>query len=286
MRLLKKIVDFYVFSNIHVGIAAACFAMVSMYNSRGEYMMYFSYYIFFSTVLAYHFIRVFENCECTFIAVSAYLKKQPIEVLSVGIIAFLGTSFFGFKIGFNALWILIPSAFLTFWYAVPLFKYKGERISLRNYPTVKMLSIALVWAMVTVLFPLQDYLTESRIWIEFVQRFFLIMALALPFDIRDLNKDELHLQTLPQKIGVLKAKRVGIQFLVLFFILSFFKFPLSANTILIELVIFILSLLLLVKTKPIQSKYYTAFWVESIPIIWLFIILVFVVFKSEVANFG
>ncbi len=275
MKFIKKIIDFYIFSNIHVGIAAACFAMVSMYNNGEGFIAYSSYYIFFSTVLAYHFIRVFESCECTFKAVFAYLKKQPIEVLSIGVIAFLGTSFFGYKIGFNALWILIPSAFLTFWYAVPLFKYKGEKISLRNYPTAKMLSIALVWAMVTVLFPMQDYLSETRIWIEFVQRFFLIIAVAIPFDIRDLNKDESHLKTLPQQIGISKAKKVGVQFLVLFFIFSFLKFPLTANTVVTELIIFILSLLLLVKTKPIQSKYYTAFWVESIPIIWWLLLLNF-----------
>ncbi len=272
MKFIEKIIDFYVFSNIHVGIAAACFAMVSVYNNSGQFMMDSPYYIFFSTVLAYQFIRIFESCECAFKEVFGYLKKQPKEDLFVGISAFLGSVFFGFKIGLNGLWILFPAAFLTFWYAIPVFKYKGERISLRNYPTAKMLSIALVWAMVTVLFPLQDYLLETSVWIEFVQRFFLIMALAIPFDIRDLYTDGSHLKTLPQQMGIVKAKRVGSQFLVLFFMLSFLKFPIDAKTIFIELLIFIISLLMLAKTKSLQSKYYTSFWVEGLPILWLVLI--------------
>ena len=202
-------------------------------------------------------------------AISIYLKKLSVVSWIVSVLAFIGTLVFGILVSIHNLWLLTPATFLTFWYAIPLFKYRGKRISLRNYPTLKIVSIALVWAISTVLFPLQENLADFQVWLEFTQRFFLIMALVIPFDIRDLNNDSAHLQTLPQKIGISKAKIVGIQYLVVFFVLGFFKIPLDEGTIIPELLVFILSLLLIVKTKENQSKYYAAFWVESVPIFWL-----------------
>ena len=268
MKVVQKLLDFYVFSNIHVGIATACLVVISEANVEGASVSYSSYFVFFSTVFAYHFIRVFENCACHYKDVMTYLMKQSKEVLFVGFFSFIGTLFFGILIGVQDLLIVLPAALLTFWYAVPLFKLKGKRISLRNYPTLKILSIALVWAVITVLFPLQDVIYNSQVWLEFVQRFFLIMALVIPFDIRDVNHDATHLQTLPQKRGIAKAKIVGVGYLVVFIVLGFVKDPLYSTTLFVEILLFIVSLLLLVKAKENQSKYYASFWVESVPIIW------------------
>ncbi len=272
---MQKLFNFYVYSNIHVGIATACLVVISGVNVEGISVSYSPYFVFFSTVFAYHFIRVFENCACHYREVMTYLMKQSKEVLFVGFFSLIGSLFFGVLIGVQNLLIVLPAALLTFWYAIPFFKLKGKRISLRNYPTLKILSIALVWAVLTVLFPLQDAIYNSQVWLEFVQRFFLIMALVIPFDIRDLNHDATHLQTLPQKIGISKAKIVSIGYLVVFIVLGFVKAPLYSTTFYVELLLFIVSLLLLVKTKEKQSKYYASFWVESVPIIWLTLIWLF-----------
>jgi len=273
MKALKKIFDFYIFSNIHVGIATACLVLVSTNNIATASISYSSYFVFFSTVLAYHFIRIFENCECTLKAVYTYLKQQPKEILIVTFFALFGTLFFGFLIGFSKFWIILPVIFITFWYAVPLFNYKGKRISLRNYPTVKMLSIAFVWAVITVLFPLQESISNSQVWLEFVQRFFLVMALVIPFDIRDLQTDDTHIQTLPQKIGVAKAKLVAAIYIILFFALSIVKAYFDKSILIPELLVFIISLFFIAKSTEEKSRYFTAFWLESIPILWFGLLL-------------
>jgi len=223
-------------------------------------------FIFFATLLAYHFIRVFENCSCTSESLGKLLK-QPIGVTFVSIIGLLGSAYFGFKIGFTHLYILIIPSFITLWYAVPFFKYKGKSISLRNYPRVKLISVALVWAVNTVLFPLQDDLSNSLVWIIFIQRVFIIMALIIPFDIRDMKEDPKHLKTLPQLIGITNSKRVGALFLFVFIALSFAKGA-SLDTLIIELLVFLISLFLLYKMNKETSKYYTSFWVEAVPIVW------------------
>lgn len=269
VKSLKKILDFYVFSNLHVGFATACFVLLSEANFSGTSVTYTAAFVFFSTVFTYHFIRVFESCDCTVVTIIDYLKKQRIITLLVAFIGFIGMIVFGCFIGVRQLWILIPAAFITFWFAIPLFKHEGKRVSLRNYPTLKIMSIALVWSISTVLFPLQESLGDIQVWLAFVQRFFLVMALVIPFDIRDMHKDAAHLQTLPQMIGIGRAKKVGMYYLVIFFVLSFFKFPLDERILIPELIVFVISLLLVAKTQENRSKYYAAFWVESVPIIWL-----------------
>ena len=95
----------------------------------------------------------------------------------------------------------------------------------------------------------------------------------LPFEIRDLNYDEVRLATIPQKIGLKYTKMVGVFLLGLIFLLEFFKD--ECASILILSVVLILTLLFLVLSNKNQSKYYSAFWVESLPILWLVILLMF-----------
>ncbi|MCB0445666.1 MAG: hypothetical protein KDC68_08470 [Gelidibacter sp.] len=107
-----------------------------------------------------------------------------------------------------------------------------------------------------------------------VQRFLFIVVLMMPFEIRDLQYDSLKLSTIPQKIGVRQTKLLGIVALSLFFFLDFFKNEMKSNLVIAHFAITFLTLLLLVFAKENQGKYYSAFWVEAIPIFWLLLIMI------------
>jgi hypothetical protein len=90
-------------------------------------------------------------------------------------------------------------------------------------------------------------------------------VLDFNLQILDLTTDDPHLQTVPQQIGVKKTKIVGILLLIPFFFLEFFK-----NNFIQELnrqcnssscAVFVLAF-----ANENRSKYYSSFWVESIPI--------------------
>ena len=51
-----------------------------------------------------------------------------------------------------------------------------------------------------------------------VQRFLLIFSMVLVFDIVDVKQDDIHLQTVPQKIGVEPTKKLGYVLLLLLLI--------------------------------------------------------------------
>lgn len=95
----------------------------------------------------------------------------------------------------------------------------------------------------------------------------------LPFEIRDLNYDNLKLATIPQKIGIKKTKIIGGLLLLLFLMLDFLKDQLKVEIILSTFIITFVTLLFILFSNKNQSKYYSAFWVESLPVVWLLILL-------------
>ena len=114
---------------------------------------------------------------------------------------------------------------MTLFYVIPLFKNEKIEVSFRNFPGIKIFSIAISWAAICVLFPLNEVgiALDKTVWIEFFQRFFILIAITIPFDIRDVNSDSVALKTLPQVFGVKASKLFGLNLLLLFVLLTFFK---------------------------------------------------------------
>jgi hypothetical protein len=97
----------------------------------------------------------------------------------------------------------------------------------------------------------------------------------LPFEIRDLRYDSLKLSTVPQKIGIKPTKIIGALLLITFFFLELFKDETSIMAIGVLFVITLITMLFVIFSKIEQEKYYSAFWVEGLPILWLILLLVF-----------
>ena len=102
-----------------------------------------------------------------------------------------------------------------------------------------------------------------------VKLFFLICALLIPFEIYDSQHDLQTLQTIPQKFGVKKAKNLGYLFLVIFCVLG-----LLLRYAFLDIVIAIIGGFFIRFSSTKNSKYYTSFWVESIPIFWWLLVLI------------
>jgi len=101
-----------------------------------------------------------------------------------------------------------------------------------------------------------------------------MIALAIPFDIRDFKFDKEEIRTLPQTIGVKKSKYLGSAVLLLFFALEFLR---NSNdpTLISAFIVTISSFLLLIFAKKDQNRNYTSFWVEAIPVYWYLLIIFF-----------
>ena len=99
------------------------------------------------------------------------------------------------------------------------------------------------------------------------QRYLFVIAATLPFEIRDLKLDHPNLSTWPQRWGVKNTKIFGFILLIFFlFLEALFSFSSSYEIISI---IAILLMAFILMSKKEQSKYFSSFWVEGIPILWL-----------------
>jgi 4-hydroxybenzoate polyprenyltransferase len=181
--------------------------------------------------------------------------------------------YYGLKLPTNTLFYFIPFGLLTVVYVVPFLG--GFQKNLRRVSYLKIFLVAFVWSGVTTTIPLivGQYQQDYSLVLLFVQRMLFILVLILPFEIRDMKLDFKNLKTLPQKIGIEKTKKVGFVLLLFSLTMEFLITTSLSNKNIYLLISFIL-LLFLMRSSQNQSKFYSSFWVESLPILWWILILI------------
>jgi hypothetical protein len=98
-------------------------------------------------------------------------------------------------------------------------------------------------------------------------------ALLFNFEIIDLKVDVIDLQTIPQQIGVKSTKILGFFLLIVFCLLNFLYVKTQVVFLLTDFIIAAVVAVFLAFAHQERCKYYTSFWVESIPIVWWLLIL-------------
>jgi len=275
MQVLKRILNFYLNSSIHVALAASALTWVTLIELDLKLDKYLLYFVFFSTITGYNFVKYFGVAKFHHRSLAVWLKV--IQVFSF--MAFLAMCFVALYLELNTLILIGILGVVTFFYAIPVMLPKrylfDDHKNLRQIGGLKVYVIALVWAFTSVYLPVVNEAVsiDADVIILGLQRFCYVLVLMLPFEIRDLNYDSLKLATIPQKIGIKKTKIIGVLLLLLFVLLDYFKDVLNEDTLLSTIIIALITLVLLMFSNKNQSKYYSAFWVESLPIIWLVILL-------------
>lgn len=274
MRLIKQLFDFYLNSSIHVALAVYALGWITLIQFDVSYDENILYFIFFATITGYNFVKYFGIAKFHHRSLTDALKI--IQVFSL--VCFLLLCYFAMQLQLKTLISIGVFGLITFLYAIPFLPknfYLDNQQNLRDVSGLKVYVIALVWTGVTVFLPLinDDVHLNADVYITAFQRFVFVVVLMLPFEIRDLKFDSLKLATIPQKIGVKYTKIIGFFLLLLLFVSEFFKDELSYESLLKTLIIVLITICFVFFTNKKRNRYYSSFWVESIPIIWLLIIL-------------
>lgn len=233
------------------------------------------YFTFFATVAGYNFAKYFES--------GAYKNRRLIRlgvlISIMSLFSLSAAAYFMFKLSDVSKMVIGLSTLFTFLYVVPK-NTKSEDVlwkqSLRNIRGVKVFIIALVWTLTTVILPF----VESHRYFQFdvlllvIQRFVFILVLMIPFEIRDLKYDHIRLATIPQRLGILRAKKIGY---ILLIVAVGIELMLDSRFIIkaLSCILFAVVGMLVREATENQSEYYSSFWVESIPLFWLGAILLF-----------
>jgi hypothetical protein len=282
VKQLKILIDFFVESNIWVAISVV--ALLRITNIYFEIVSngFLQVFVFTSVIFGYNFIKHFttqyllgiklfmSNHSISFLfKCFNKLKNEKKIILIINTLSIIISFVFFFKLkSITQLLIVIP-LLLSIFYTISF----GNK-TLRNIEGLKIYVVGITWSIVTVLLPIKEFDLEfsEEVYLVFLQRFLFIIALILPFEIRDLSLDSMKLKTVPQKIGTQKTKIYGFVLLLLFFSVEYFKFK---PLFLTSLTVLIVTLLFLLYSNERQSKYYSSFFVEGIPIFWYILLMVF-----------
>ena len=261
---------------MHVAFAVLSFCVLTAYELGLEPSENFYTAVFFASVAGYNFVKYFGLTKFYYRSLTTKLKY--IQLVSVLSLIGFASIFFLLQLSSQILFVIL--GLITFLYAIPM-GVKTPK-NLRSIGGVKIYIIALVWAMTTVVLPVlesqQTFVFDH--WILVVQRTFIVIVLMLPFEIRDLDTDQLHLSTIPQKIGILNTKIIGYALLGDSILLELFKHGFNQNNFLILIFSVALLAVFLAKSTKKKSRYYTAFWVESVPILVLIFVVVLTLFQK------
>ena len=265
MLLLKKLFNFYIYSNIHVSLAVMCLTKITLLQFD-IFENISPLFVFFSTIVSYNAIR-FININKIRTASAAWIMSHKTELLVLNIISAIGLAITTYLLNFKAILVLIPFVLATSLYISP---FKIWKLNLRDVPGLKLFLISFSWAGVTVLFPvIQNELEVSKnIALLFFERFLFVLAITIPFDIRDIDYDSPKIFTLPQVIGIRNSKIVGVISVFLFLIIGYYRLGDFDTSFFVVFIVAILSSVLIGLSSKSQSNYYSSFWVEGIPIIW------------------
>lgn len=268
MKTIKSIFDFYLNSSIHVALAVTALVKITFLKFEilgGDTYVYFA---FFGSIVAYNFVKYASISRLY----HRRLTKSMTKIKVLTIISSIIFVYFGYQLSIDTIVFMLPFVLLTILYTVPVFPNKKN---LRSVAGIKIFIIAVTWTGITVIVPIlyAEGNLNFDMAIEVLQRFLFIVVVMLPFEIRDLQYDAKELETIPQKMGITRTKVFGSIVLVAFLLLTAFRDELTSTEILSTVFITIISLFFLWGTDKKQSEYFCSFWVESIPMIWLFLLV-------------
>lgn len=270
MISFKQIFDFYLRSSIHVALSVYALVRMThfMFNITADPPM--AKFAFFGTIVGYNFVKYDALARAQKREMRNELKL--IALLSFG--SLVGVSYYFFQLELITQLVSVAVLVLTLLYTLPFFP---NRKNARNWAGVKIYIVALCWVGVTLVLPLlnADIPLGFDFFLKCIQRFILVFVLILIFEILDLSNDDPHLKTVPQQIGVKRTQIVGLLLLLPFYFLEFLKTNFVEKQLIVNLVLVTILAVFLLFANENRSRYYTSFWVESVPVFWWLMVVFF-----------
>ncbi|HLP64981.1 hypothetical protein [Flavobacterium sp.] len=253
MKFARQLFDFYLQSSLHVALAVMSLVYVTTISANLLNHFVYPACVFFGTVLGYNFLKyyiIFYKRE--------FHSTKYYGILFVSLLAAIGMIPLFFMMNET---IQISIVFSGFFVAIyPL---------LRRFGWLKLFVVSSVVTFITVYIPYIFY--KPIVWdyyLTLIQRFLILISLLIPFEIIDSETDCKTMNTLPQRFGIQKVKLFGILLVVPFIVLEFLK----ENSSLIVIPVGVITVLAIHFTSLKRNEYYTLFWVESIPIVWMILL--------------
>lgn len=221
-----------------------------------ENWLYYGLAAFFSTLTVYNAQRFFKTgFQDKTPWLEWVLKNQKVLWVLSGASAVIASVLY-FQLcnqdneSYFGLLILAISSLISILYVK---KIKGR--NLREIPYIKIHLIALTWVGVLLAFPMINEGEYSQLFWLCIAHYLYILAVTIPFDIRDLKYDKPSQKTIPQIIGAEASRIVSLFLLVVFGAIMFYLDERLWSNVLFYIAVFMQILLVLLMNEKREDTY-------------------------------
>ncbi len=260
---IKTGIKHLIFSNflVSISIGFLCLGICIQLNIPNS--SWYGLFVFSSTLLTYNVQRFIKSTQTVphptnhIIWVLSH-EKELYLICTLSLLSCVYSFYQIFHWSFISLFILIISSFISLFYV-----YKIRSKNLRDAPYLKIHLIALVWVIALGVFELvNEKIYDLEKWMFVLIHYLYIVAITIPFDIRDLKYDDPKQRTIPQVFGVIQSKILSICLLIIYATLAlYFNSRLEFN--LIFMVCIFITLLLIMGVKESRNEFYFSGFIEG-----------------------
>lgn len=224
-------------SNVFIALAALLLTVATQIqlNLGLEWHPYI-FIIFFATLFEYNLhrlITVLISKEALHSAKHEWVINNKLKFYGIVLFSLIGFSLSAVQAEIKVLEIFAIIALLTVFYSLPVGTRSKRLFRLREIPYLKLFVISFVWSTTTILLPVihaSEKINSFEVILMLLARFFFILAITIPFDIRDLAVDQkVGLKTIPIRFGEKKSILLSHVFLVVFMAISTIHYGLNKN---------------------------------------------------------
>ncbi len=271
--------NYLIFGNVFIAVCAVLMSYYTFAVFDEPVSLILLGFIFFASISSYSFHSYLPTTEKEYSEKVKWGLKRRKYFLFLLIICSVGAAAFLFFLK-QDLKLILALLLFTVLYSSP--KIKFEKFTFfKRFGTAKTIYLAAIWTLVTVSLPLSamDTNTDNAGILFFANRFFLIYAICILFDLKDKEYDIR--RGIKSIITILDDKKVELLFyicIILFFISSlvFYIFRNSGSVVLTLITPGALLLFLFQRSKETKSDYWFSFVLDGImtlsPVLYLLVI--------------
>ena len=262
LKVLQSILKFILISNVFISVAAAALCMEIQYLSTGTIDLSWDYsaFIFFGTLSLYNAHRYISFNRSRLIGNTDRFKivaELGVWVPVLVIVSVLSALLYGYPYVTDFKIPLVIATGISVLYVAPVII--GKR--LRDFGWIKLPALALTFTILTAWVPAEIFeLPNDLKYIICLQRFLLIFAITIPFEIRDEILDQqAGVQTIVHFLGRQNSKRVSIFLLLISMLLSTQLMDLGfydIQTLLASITVTVLAGVLIIKIPSGEDVFY------------------------------
>lgn len=194
--MLYRLNKYLLHYNIFISICAAALVLYFSVVTRTKINLIVYPMTFFGTMGVYNLFRLYPNLKDV-------IKHKSLTSFKLIILSVILSGFCYLFLPKDLKLLYIVPFILSLFYKFPLIKHKD----LRSIPFVKVFIIAVVWILTGAIPVIKEINhgnnISSDLWIRMVAQFFFFIAITIPFDVFDMEKD--HIKTFATGMGKTSA---------------------------------------------------------------------------------